>query len=328
MMNEYCHISLKPLTGKETHPGYRDAEYKRLFGSLKMKPVLPFTRAEFFQAGGRYTKGMSISGVQEKLPLGVRAGELVPVDEGGLYILKPSPEAYPHAAENEHAGMELSRLVGIETALCGLIPFKGGEFAYVCRRFDRDAKGNKAPQEDLLQAAGLPSEDKYRLSYEAAGHIISKATNGKPAPVLEMIKRVMLAYVMGNDDLHLKNLSLRRATPKAFYSYYDLLTPNYDVLFCGGFEHSAQDSFLALDLLANDDFTESYERLGFYTLKDFLELGRRLKIPERAINNFASKLVSLEDKAVTLIQNSFMPKAMRERAEVVVRERLNVMSPG
>jgi serine/threonine-protein kinase HipA len=326
-MSEYCHISLKPLTGKETHPGYRDADYKRLFGSLKVKPVLPFTRAEFFQAGGWYTKGMSISGVQEKLPLGVRAGELVPVDEGGLYILKPSPESYPHAAENEHAGMALSRLVGIETALCGLIPFKGGELAYVCRRFDRDAKGNKAPQEDLLQAAGLPSEDKYRLSYEEAGHIISKATNSKPAPVLDMIKRVMLAYVMGNDDLHLKNLSLRRATPEAFYSHYDLLTPNYDVLFCDGFERPAQDGFLALDLLANDDFTESFERLGFYSLEDFLELGRRLKIPERAIENFASKLVSLEDKAAALIQNSFMPEPMRERAEVVLRERLNVMSP-
>ncbi len=327
-MNEYCHISLKPLTGKETHPGYRNTDYKRLFGSLKVKPVLPFTRAEFFQTGGRYIKGMSISGVQEKLPLGVRTGELVPVDEGGLYILKPSPEAYPHAAENEHAGMALSRLVGIETAQCGLIPFKDGELAYVCRRFDRDAKGNKAPQEDLLQAAGLPSEDKYRLSYEEAGHIISKATNGKPAPVLDMIKRVMLAYVMGNDDLHLKNLSLRRATADALYSYYDLLTPNYDVLFCDGFERPVQDSFLALDLLANDDFTESYERLGFYTLEDFLELGRRLNIPERAIKNFASKLVSLEDDAAALIQNSYMPEPMRERAEAVLRERLNVMSPG
>lgn len=142
-----------------------------------------------------------------------------------------------------------------------------------------------------------------------------------------MIKRVMLAYVMGNDDLHLKNLSLRRATADALYSYYDLLTPNYDVLFCDGFERSSQDSFLALDLLANDDFTESYERLGFYTLEDFLELGRRLKIPERAIKNFASKLVSLEDEATALIQNSYMPELMRERAETVLRERLNVMGP-
>ena len=327
-MSQYCHISLKPLTGKETHPGYRDAEYRRLFGSRKVAPVLPFTRAEFFRAGGRYSKGMSISGVQEKLPLGVRAGELVPVDTGGLYILKPSPEAFPHAAENEHAGMALSRLAGIETAQCGLIPFKDGELAYLCRRFDRDSKGNKLPQEDLLQAAGRPSEDKYRLSYEEAGRIIFHATNGKPAPVLEMIKRVMLAYVMGNDDLHLKNLSLCRASADAPYGHYDRLTPNYDVLFCDSFNRPFDESFLALDLLANDDFTPSYDRMGFYSLADFVELGRRLNIPERAIKRFASQLVSLEDKAIALIRNSYMPETMREQSEAVFRNRLKVMRPG
>lgn len=62
------------------------------------------------------------------------------------------------------------------------------------------------------------------------------AIKGEPAPVLDMIKRAMLAYVMGNDDLHLKNLSLRRAAADARYSRYDLLTPNYDGLFCDGFE--------------------------------------------------------------------------------------------
>ncbi|WP_111640482.1 HipA domain-containing protein [Marinimicrobium alkaliphilum] len=166
------------------------------------------------------------------------------------------------------------------------------------------------------------------LSCEEVGHIISNATNGKPAPVLDMIKRVMLAYEMGNDDLHLKNLSLHRATADARYSYYDRLTPNYDVLFCDSFERPSQDSFLGLDLLANDDFTESYERLGFYTLADFIELGRRLQIPERAVKNFASKLVALEDKAAALIQSSYIPEVMRERVETVLRERLNVVSPG
>lgn len=66
---------------------------------------LPFTRSQFIQELPERQKGMSISGYQPKLSLCVTDKTLQVVNNNGNYILKPSPEAYPHLAENEHATM-------------------------------------------------------------------------------------------------------------------------------------------------------------------------------------------------------------------------------
>ncbi len=113
---------------------------------------LPFSRAEFFRSSKYNIQGLSISGVQQKLSLRKNEkNELVATAKGCEYILKPSPEAYPNAAENEHAAMQVSRHTGIDTAQCGLVTFKGGELAYITKRFDRQSDGSKLHQEDLLQ---------------------------------------------------------------------------------------------------------------------------------------------------------------------------------
>ncbi len=39
---------------------------------------------------------------------------------------------------------------------------------------------------------------------------ILEVTNGKQAAALDFVRRVILAYVTGNDDLHLKNISVQR----------------------------------------------------------------------------------------------------------------------
>ena len=149
MSTEYCKISLKKLTGKQNRPGYHNNELKKLFGSTRVNPCLPFSRSELFQSSRENVQGMSISGVQQKLSLKENEKhELIATAEGGEYILKPSPEAWPNAAENEHAAMEVSRLMGIDTARCGLVSFDGGELAYITRRFDRQGDGNKLHDHD------------------------------------------------------------------------------------------------------------------------------------------------------------------------------------
>lgn len=331
MNTEYCKISLKQLTGKQNKPGYHNTEFKALFGSMKVNPYLPFSRAEFFQSSKQHTQGMSISGVQEKLSL--RQNEqhqLVATAEGGEYILKPSPEAYPYAAENEHAAMQVSRLIGINTAQCGLVTFKGGELAYITKRFDRQPDGRKLHQEDLMQCSDLPSGKKYDLTYEEAGKLIDKVTNGKQAAVLDFVRRVMLAYVTGNDDLHLKNCSVQRL-PDNTSQYYDKLTPNYDCLFCDALHGKEKGmGFLALGLLHDSEdngeyFTNIYNHYGYYTGYDFLELGRRLGLQEKPIRTFINKLKTNQKKIAELISHSYMPDAMKDRAMILVESRINAI---
>jgi len=331
MSTEYCKISLKKLSGSQRKSGYHNSEFKKLFGSTKVNPCLSFSRSEFFQNSRDNTEGMSISGIQQKLSIKENdSHELVPTIEGGKYILKPSPEAYPNAAENEHAAMKISQLVGIDTALCGLVSFRGGELVYITKRFDRQSDGNKLHQEDLMQCFNLQSDKKYDKTYEDAGKLILEVTNGKQASVLDFVRRVILAYVIGNDDLHLKNLSVQRL-PDNTGHYYDKLTPNYDYLFCDAFRSGERGmKFLALGLLCDKEdgdeyFTDMYEHYGYYTGYDFLELGRRLDLNEKPIRTFIAKLKDNQNKIFDMINHSYMPDAMKERAASLVKLRIRAI---
>lgn len=331
MSTEYCKISLKKLSGNEKPAGYHTGQFKSLFGSTKVTPELPFSRSEFFQSSKQKAQGMSISGVQQKLSLKVNdRHELEATSEGGEFILKPSPEEYPFAAENEHAAMQVSRLLGIDTAPCGLVSFQGGELVYITRRFDRSKDGTKQHQEDLMQCFDLESDSKYGKTYEEAGKLLNEVTNGKQAVTLDFVRRVILAYALGNDDLHLKNFSVQRL-PDNTSLYYDRLTPNYDVLFCDAFR--TDDSgmgLLALGLLhdtedGDEDFTDLYNHYGYYTGYDFLVLGSRLGLKEKPIRTFLTKLKSKERQIIELISHSHMPDAMKNRASDLVKARIQAL---
>jgi len=323
----FCKISLKKEQKRAKHPGYRDDAFRSLFGRTKVNPGLPFSRSEFKQESIKYIKGMSISGVQQKLSLRIDDNHnLIPVSEGGKYILKPSPEEFPNAAENEHAAMITSRLLKIDTALCGLVSFTGGDLAYITKRFDRLDNGDKQHQEDLVQGFGMDSSRKYNMSYEASGKLIHEMTRGKRAVVLDFVRRVIHAYLIGNNDMHLKNISLQKE-PENTSRYYDKLTPNYDSLFTVAFENIDHDGYLALDLL-EDGFSERYEYYGFYTGYDFIELGIRLGIPEKLIKKTIEGIANKRDSLKEVVEHSYMPDDMKKRAMTLIDDRSRVLLIG
>ena len=181
-----------------------------------------------------------------------------------------------------------------------------------------------------MQCSNLPSEDKYSKTYEEAGKLILDVTNGKQAAALDFVRRVILAYVTGNDDLHLKNISVQRL-PDSTSHYYDKLTPNYDCLFCEAFRADNQGmGMLALGLLHDQEegdeyFTDMYQHYGYYTGYDFLELGRQLGLQEKPIRTFISKLADSQGNIADLINHSYMPDEMKARASGLVDSRIRVM---
>lgn len=322
-----CKISLRPVGKRSKYPDYLDSEFTALFGSLRVNPVLALTRAAFQRESVRYTTGLSISGVQQKLSVAINAQhQLEPVTTGGTYILKPSPEEFPHAAENEHAAMRTSALLGIPTAACGLVRFADDELVYITRRFDRPDGGQKLNQEDLAQGFDMTSDNKYTRSYEEAGALILKMTNGRKAAVFDYLRRIVHAYLIGNDDMHLKNTTLQRTVGNTT-QFYDFLAPNYDSLFAGAFANRDEVGFLALDLLA-DGFSASYEDYGFYTGYDFLELARRLDIPQRPLRAFVASIASKITELTTAVDLSYMPDDMKQAASRLITERLSALQIG
>lgn len=323
----YCKIGLKKVATSSKYPDYQDVMLKALFDTIKINPELSFTRQAFKKESVRHINGLSISGVQQKLSMAMsESHKLVAVVSDGRYILKPSPEEFPCASENEHAAMISSQVLGIPTANCGLVSFSDGELAYITRRFDRVDRGGKLHQEDLVQGFNMPSDDKYSKSYEEAGHLILAMTKGKQAVVLEFIRRVIHAYLIGNDDMHLKNISLQKDASNAT-RFYDRLTPNYDCLFTDVFDTADSAGFLALDLL-DGDFSEYYQRYGYYTGHDFLLLAKRLGIAEKPVSNFVLKIKAKQQDIFDVINCSYMPDGMKVRAIKLVRGRLRALLVG
>lgn len=87
-----------------------------------------------------------------KAQLAIRENQLKLVDSDGLFIMKPSPEEYPHVAENEHATLLLMGKAGFNVPPCGLVRLNDGHLVFVIRRYDRNPDGQRIHQEDAMQA--------------------------------------------------------------------------------------------------------------------------------------------------------------------------------
>ena len=217
-------------------------------------------------------------------------------------------------------------MLGIPTAGCGLVSFADDELVYITRRFDRIEDSQKLHQEDLVQGFAMPSDNKYDCSYEEAGALILDMTNGRKTVVLDYLRRIIHAYLIGNDDMHLKNTSLQRSTGNTS-RFYDFLTPNYDCLFASAFENRDVGDFLALDMFA-DGFSDAFEEYGFYTGHDFLELARRFGIPEKPVRSFVAEIGDKMPKLTATVDRSYMPIEMKRAANVLVADRLRVLQLG
>ncbi|MCH8012429.1 MAG: HipA domain-containing protein [Candidatus Marinimicrobia bacterium] len=185
----------------------------------------PYTAQEQRNEAVTRAVKMSIQGVQPKLSavLKVKEEMFQVVDTGGKYILKPQNIIYLELPENEDLTMKLAKTAGIEVPLHGLICSKDGSLTYFIKRFDRMGRNRKLPVEDFAQLAGLSRDTKYKYSMEKIVHLLDYCT----FPALEKLKLFRLTvfnYLIGNEDMHLKNFSLITRSSKVEISpAYDLI---------------------------------------------------------------------------------------------------------
>jgi len=169
---------------------------------------------------------MSIQGVQPKLivTLNVKAGQFEIVDRGGRYIIKPQHEHFPELPENEAVTMHMAEQAGIEVPVHGLIHCQDGSMSYFIRRFDRAGHGRKLATEDFAQLSNLDRETKYSSSMEHVMEVIERYSTFPVIEKVKLLKRCLFNYLVGNEDMHLKNFSLITRDNKVE------LAPAYDFL--------------------------------------------------------------------------------------------------
>ncbi len=301
---------------------YKKGEIKALLGASKYQMRLPFTREEFVNELPKKQKGMSISGYQPKLSLAINdENELGVVEEKALFILKPSPTEFPYLAENEHATMLVMKALGFDLPPFGLVRFReedeDSERAFIIRRYDRLKAGEEAIHQEQLDAAMSVSE-KYGkikddgegyISYEQACKFLISHVNSSLSFKRELFNRVLTAYFLGNNDLHLRNIGILLPEKGAAQ-----LAPIYDYVSIAPYpDYIANETTLALPLLASEEGdngnTSGYISHCTYTGFDFLTFAENIGIKPKLAKKWIEELCANTKKIKDIYQNSFMPEA-------------------
>lgn len=185
----------------------------------------------------------SLAGVQMKLSVikntGKGGGLTIPLgDEQGSYIAKFPSTSFPAVSENEFANLALAEAIGMDVPERELVEqsqFEGipEEFetlsdgkVLLVKRFDRVAGGERIHIEDFAQVFGVYPSRKYEgASYHDIAVAIGVAVSS--AAALEFVRRLALAVLTGNGDMHLKNWSLiyhGKGNKPALAPVYDVLS--------------------------------------------------------------------------------------------------------
>ncbi len=264
----------------------------------------------------------SLAGVQMKLSVikntGKGGGLTLPLgDEQGSYIAKFPSTSFPGVSENEYANLALAEAISMEVPERELVKqseFEGipKEFetlsdgkVLLVKRFDRAPGGERIHIEDFAQVFGVSPSRKYE---GAAYHDIAAALNVAVSSdaALEFVRRLALAAITGNGDMHLKNWSLiyRGAGDKPD------LAPLYDVL--STIPYIPADA-MALSLAGDRPF----KVLNAQQWKAF---ANRARLPEAAVLKAVADTVERVDKFWwSLPEREVVPAKVLERIDAHVR---------
>ena len=197
-----------------------DDEIATRIAAVKRTPDSWFVRNK----GARF----SLAGAQGKFSLS-RVGDEWVWPNGAVpstHILKPA--GIYDADEVEHATMMLSKMVGIETPESDIQEFNGQQ-TYIVERFDRRIENGmpvRLPMEDMVQALGLPSSEKNKVS---AVDTLTTLRKMDPSGRLgeEWLRRLAFNVAVDNCDAHARNYSVMPTSPDG-ESWK--LSPAYDVM--------------------------------------------------------------------------------------------------
>lgn len=282
------------------------------FFGLKKLPAIDLSAETMEELARKSTAaGLTVPGVQKKLSLHLEpdeTGRLTLIGYPMGYILKPQAAEFEQLPEAEDLVMDIAEMMGVKTVPHGLIELNG-ELAYICKRVDR-LDDDQLAMEDFCQLSGRLTQDKYKGSYERCGMIIRKYSAIEGFDLSEFYLRLLVCFITGNSDMHLKNFSLlERAPGSREYS----LSPAYDLL--------------PVNVIMPEDTEETALTLNGKKRNlrraDFVKLAERVNIPEKAAVKMISEVVRKVPEAEKLVKASYlsddlkaeMMKLMEERAK-------------
>ena len=299
-----------PITYQQVDSGkYSIVGLHSLSSKLNSLNDIPLSLSEIHQEYLSRAGKMSIQGVQPKLSmkLNIKENQFEIVDIKGKFILKPPNELYPELPQNEDLSMKMAKICNIEVPWHGLIYSKDNILNYAIRRFDRKGHNNKLALEDFAQLSNATRNTKYNSSMEQIVSIIDEFC---AFPILEKIKlfrRILFNFLIGNEDMHLKNFSLITRNRKVE------LSPAYDLL----------NTTIALPNLIEEialPIGGKKNKINHHDVIDYLGK-ERMKIPSKKIEEEIERIFSCYLEWEKLIEISFLSETMKEKYNILVQDR-------
>jgi serine/threonine-protein kinase HipA len=310
----YCY---EPL--KEGEIDYHPACAERFFGH-KEPPELPYQLSEMeVLAKEAAEQSVTVPGVQPKLSLNWIRDELDNRHSGrltimdalqGNFILKPPNSEYPQMPENEHLSMKLAELFKINTVPSSLIRLASGELCYITKRIDRGPDNTKSHMIDFLQILEL--SDKYKGTMERLGKKIGDLSENKLLDKLRFFEVTVFNYLIGNNDMHLKNFSMF-LSPMGW-----VLAPFYDLLNVKLILPKDEDDTALLLGGKKKEFNKGY----------FDELASNLELNEKQRRAVYRRIHTWLPQAKELIGPSFLTGEMKEEYARFISERAKLFEAG
>ncbi len=290
-----------PVTYELCEARYSDAGLKLLSSGLKGLKELEYTAEEQRKEAFNRASKMSVQGVQPKLSarLNVKEGKFQIVDTGGRYILKPQHHLFPEMPENEDLTMKLAGEIGLEVPVHGLIWSKDNSLTYFIKRFDRKGQNDKVPVEDFAQLAGLTRDTKYDYSMEKVVGLINQYCTFPAIEKLTLFKLVIFNFIIGNDDMHLKNFSVITEDGKV------KLSPGYDLINTT-IEYRNPDDEIALPLKGKKKNLTYHDLVTWFGTE-------RCDLTTKSINKVLETISTALPSWNSLIAASFLSKEMKEK---------------
>ncbi|MFH1321338.1 MAG: HipA domain-containing protein [Bacteroidota bacterium] len=299
-----------PITYQLCKQKYSIEGLKKLTPKLGTFCDLAYTAEELRLESARRSGKMSIQGVQPKLSaiLNIKDKRFDLVDMMGKFILKPQHHIYPQLPENEDLTMHLASIAGIEVPLHGMIYSKDDSLTYYIKRFDRTGRKDKLAVEDFAQLAGLTRDTKYNYTIEKLIKLIEVSCTFPLVEKVKLFKRIIFNFLIGNEDMHLKNYSIIHRNYKIELSpAYDFL--NSTIVLSGDIEETALQ------------IKGKKKNLNSKLLINYLG-SERMQLNSKVIKNILNELTKAIPFWQDLIQNSFLSKNYKEDYLKLLNQRL------
>ena len=217
-------------------------------GATKSTKILTETHLSLTGASGKVGLYYDEKAQSWYLPKGIKASS---------HIVKQSHVRLERIVLNEYFCMNVAKKLGIDTPEIFIVNIGNGldsEVLFATKRYDRKLSDDgssmeslvspmRLHQEDFCQALGIPASEKYehgeRNYMKRMFELIRRVSTNPLEDQLKLWDMIVVNYLMGNTDCHIKNYSLLYSENLKSVR----LAPAYDIVCTMAYQTTRQMSF-------------------------------------------------------------------------------------